>query len=228
MNVNTLLFEQFIQHGHKVVVEKDGFIYDSRKPGDGEYMYFLESGLAALMSFTRDGDERVYLYFNERRLIGFAPLLKRSFNFEHELLEKFSDDFFQIAKTRCVLYRIDHIEFDCLMKTNKDFNMLLMQAVTQNYLEILNHFRQAQEENAGTRFCRLLLESSVIRNGMRVMPKSMTFLEMSRYLGTHPVTVSRIVAQLKKLGCIAKEKGVVVIKDEELIRLMVENGVDIK
>lgn len=226
--MNNLLFEQFIQHGHKIVVEKDGFIYDSRKPGDGEYMYFLESGLAALMSFTRDGDERVYLYFNEQRLISFTPLLKKAVNFDDALLEKFSDSFFQVAKTRCVLYRIDHKEFDHLMRTSKEFSALLLQAVTQNYLEILNHFRQAQEENAGTRFCRLLLESSVTKNGLRVMPKSMTFLEMSRYLGTHPVTVSRIVAQLKKMGCIAKEKGVVVITDEPQLRLIVENGIEIK
>lgn len=226
--MNHLLFEQFIQHGQKIVVEKDGFIYDSRKPGDGEYMYFLESGLAALMSFTRDGDERVYLYFNEQRLIGFAPLLKRAVEFDDALLEKFSDNFFQVAKTRCVLYRIDHNEFDHLMKTSKEFTTLLLQAVTQNYLEVLNHFRQAQEENAGTRFCRLLLESSVVKNDLRVMPKSMTFLEMSRYLGTHPVTVSRIVAQLKKMGCIAKEKGFVVITDEAQLRLIVENGIELK
>lgn len=226
--MNNLLSEQFIRHGQRMVVEKDGFIYDSRKSGDGEYMYFLESGLAALMSFTRDGDERVYLYFNEQRLIGFAPILRRTFGFVDGQFESFPDNFFQVAKTRCVLYRIDHKTVDFLMKTEKEFTTLLLQAVTQNYLEVLNHFRQAQEESAGTRFCRLLLESSVEKGGLRVMPKSMTFLEMSRYLGTHPVTVSRIVAQLKKQGCITKEQGHVVITDAAMLREIVENGIEIK
>lgn len=226
--MNTLLFERFIRHGQKMVVEKDGFIYDSRKPGDGEYMFFLESGLAALMSFTRDGDERVYLYFNDKRLIGFAPLLREAFAFDDKVLEKFSDNFFQLAKTRCVLYRIGRKEFEYLMKTDPEFKGLLLQAVTQNYLEILNHFRQAQDESAGIRFCRLLLESSVVKNGVRIMPKSMTFLEMSRYLGTHPVTVSRIVAQLKKRGCVARENGCVVITDEPQLRTIVEDGIEIK
>lgn len=226
--MKALLFDQFIQHGQKIIVEKDEFIYDSRKAGDGEYVYFLESGLAALMSFTKDGDERVYLYFNGQRLTGFTPLLKRAVHFDKAYLEKFSDDFFQVAKTRCVLYRIDSTKFEHLMKTDRNFTMLLLQAVTQNYLEVLNHFRQAQEESAGIRLCRLLLESSVIKNGRRVMPKSMTFLEMSRYLGTHPVTVSRIVAQLKQCGCIARENGVVVICDEEKLCHIVENGIEIK
>ena len=51
---------------------------------------------------------------------------------------------------------------------------------------------------------------------------------MSKYLGTHPVTVSRIVAVLKKEGCIAKEQGSVVIQDEARLRQMIENDIDIK
>lgn len=226
--MKNLLSEQFIRHGQRVVIEKDGFIYDSRKPGDGDYMYYLETGLAALMSFTKDGDERVYLYFNDQRLISFAPILKRMFSFPGGLFQEVPDTFFQIAKTRCILYRIDYKTAEMLMKTEKEFSLLLLQAVTKNYLEVLNHFRQAQEESAGIRFCRLLLESSVEKNGIRVIPKSMTFLEMSRYLGTHPVTVSRIVAQLKKLGCIAKEQGVVVIKDIQKLQAIVENEIEIK
>ncbi len=51
---------------------------------------------------------------------------------------------------------------------------------------------------------------------------------MSKYLGTHPVTVSRIVAGLKKDGCIVKEQGFVVIQDEARLRQMIENDIDIK
>ena len=84
------------------------------------------------------------------------------------------------------------------------------------------------EENASVRLCRLLLDSYVVKDGKKILPKTMSFLEMSRYLGTHPVTVSRIVAVLKKDGCISKEQGLVVIQDESKLMQLIENDIDIK
>lgn len=41
-------------------------------------------------------------------------------------------------------------------------------------------------------------------NGKMVIPKNITFVEMSKYLGIHPVTISRIFARLCREGDIDK------------------------
>ena len=56
----------------------------------------------------------------------------------------------------------------------------------------------------------------------------MTCLEISKYLGTHPVTVSRIIARLKKDGCISKEQGTIIIQDEARLKQLVHDGVEIR
>lgn len=226
---NTLI-DCFLQYGHEMIVEKDEMIFSPTDTAQKNAAYFLVSGLVGLTTFTRDGEERIYLYFNGKRLIGFAPLLMTRIT-ERAVgrMRKIGHaDVFLVAKTRCVLYQLREPDYKRLLDTDFEFNQLVLQVLVANYIDLLDHFQQAMEESAGTRFCRLLLESYIEKDGKKVLPKSLTFLEMSKYLGTHPVTVSRIVALLKKDGCIAKEQGMVVIKDEGRLLEMIESGEEIK
>lgn len=227
------LFDRFAQYGKRRVAEKGEIIHDPSSEKMSHQVIFLESGLASLMSYTKDGEERVYLYFRGKRLIGFAPVLNQmveyyvTMNRSLEDLENASD-YLQVAKSRCVLYEMSEADFKHLLDTDLSFNRLVLSALASNYIELMAHFRQSLEESAGTRFCRLLLEAYMIRDGKKVLPKSLTFLEMSKYLGTHPVTVSRIVAILKKEGCIAKIDGRVTILDENRLRYYIKENIDIK
>lgn len=226
---NTLI-DCFLQYGHELIVEKDEIIYSSADTVQNNSAYFLVSGLVGLTTFTRDGEERIYLYFNGKRLIGFAPLLmtKVSERAVGRMRKIGHANIFLVAKTRCVLYQLREPDYKRLLETDFEFNKLVLQVLIANYIDLLDHFQQAMEESAGTRFCRLLMESYIEKDGKKVLPKSLTFLEMSKYLGTHPVTVSRIVALLKRDGCIAKEQGMVVIKDEERLLELIESGEEIK
>lgn len=226
---NTLI-DCFLQYGHELIVEKDEMIYSAADSAQKNAAYFLVSGLVGLTTFTRDGEERIYLYFNGKRLIGFAPLLMTMVS-ERAVgrMRKIGHaGVYLVAKTRCVLYQLREPDYRRLLETDLEFNKLVLQVLTANYIDLLDHFQQAMEESAGTRFCRLLLESYIEKEGKKVLPKSLTFLEMSKYLGTHPVTVSRIVALLKKDGYIAKEQGLVVIKDEARLLELIESGEDIR
>lgn len=224
------LIDCFLQYGHEMVVEKDEIIFNAADQAQQNSAYFLVSGLVGLTTISREGEERIYLYFNGKRLIGFAPLLMQGIN-ERAVgrMRKIGHaEVFLIAKTRCVLYQLREPDYKRLLDADFEFNKLVLRVLIANYIDLLDHFQQAMEESAGTRFCRLLMESYIERDGKKMLPKSLTFLEMSKYLGTHPVTVSRIVALLKKDGCIAKEHGVVVIKDEERLLELIESGEEIR
>ncbi len=222
------LFDCFLDYGERIVVEKNQIIYAPDNDAQTNSLYLLESGLVALMSYSRSGEERVYLYMKGPRIISFMSLLLNVTNIQQIIGNTVPSQLFQMAKTRCVLHRMQGAAFRNLLDTDLKFNRLMLQAIAANYLEVLNHFQQALEENASVRLCRLLLDSYIIKDGKKVLPKTMSFLEMSRYLGTHPVTVSRIVAILKKDGCISKEQGFVVIQDETKLMQLIENEIDIK
>ena len=222
------LFESFFTHGERITVDKNQIIYAPDNDMQTNSLYFLESGLVALMSYSRSGEERVYLYMEGPRIISFMSLLLNVTNIQEIIGDTVSNQLFQMTKTRCVLYRMQGSTFRTLLDKDLNFNRLILQATAANFIEVLNHFQQALEENASVRLCRLLLDSYIVKDGKKILPKTMSFLEMSRYLGTHPVTVSRIVAVLKKDGCISKEQGLVVIQDESKLMQLIENDIDIK
>ena len=228
METKNGLFDCFFTYGEKIVVEKSKIIYAPDNKAQTDSLYYLESGLVALMSYSRGGEERVYLYMKGPRIISFMTLLLSVTNSQEITGNVVPSHLVQMTKTHCVLHRMQGSIFRKLLDEDLKFNRLILQATAANFQEVLSHFQQALEDSASVRLCRLLLDFYVVKDGKKVLPKTMSFLEMSKYLGTHPVTVSRIVAILKKDGCIVKEQGYVVIRDEERLLQMIENGIDIK
>ncbi len=223
------LLDRFLRYGKKIEVERGSMIYNALCDEGEKSAYVLVSGIVGMMNNTREGDERIYLYFSGPRLIGFAPFLVHAIGpsfFDNRSRRIGHSQISLIAKTRCQLYQLSGEICQKLLDSDMEFNRLVIQALTVNYLDLLEHFQQALEENAGIRFCRLLLEAYIEINGKMIIPKNITFVEMSKYLGTHPVTVSRIFAVLKKDGCIDKEDGVVVIKNKEKLVELIQRGED--
>lgn len=228
METKNGLFDCFFTYGDRIVVEKNNLIYTPDNKIQSDSLYYLESGLVALMSYSRGGEERVYLYMKGPRIISFMSLLLDATNSQEITGNLVPSHLVQMTKTRCVLHRMHGPTFRRLLDEDLTFNRLMLQATAANFQEVLSHFQQALEDSASVRLCRLLLDFYIIKDGKKVLPKTMSFLEISKYLGTHPVTVSRIVAILKKEGCIAKEQGVVVIKNEQRLQQMIDNDIDIK
>lgn len=228
METKNGLFDCFYTHAEQIIVEKNKIIYAPDNESQADSLYFLESGMVALMSYSRNGEERVYLYMKGPRIISFMTLLLDVINCREITDICIPSHLVQMTKTRCILHRMSGSMFRKLLDEDLKFNHLILQATAANFQEVLSHFQQALEDSASVRLCRLLLDFSINKDGKKVLPKTMSFLEMSKYLGTHPVTVSRIVAILKKEGCIVKEQGYVVVQDDTKLRQMIEYGIDIK
>ena len=97
------LFESFFTHGEPITVEKNQIIYAPDNDMQMNSLYFLESGLVALMSYSRSGEERVYLYMKWPRIISFMSLLLNVTNIQEIIGNTVSNQLFQMTKTRCVL-----------------------------------------------------------------------------------------------------------------------------
>lgn len=212
-----MLEEKFLKYGRSITLKKDQMIYNPNDLYGRNCAYFLDSGIAALSGITREGEDKVYLYFREKSLVGFTQIMIKEACLEDEVKDT-RVEFFIVAKTDCNVYQIPEADFHRLLMEDAEFNQCILRVLTKNYIDVLNRFHEAQEDNTTIRFCRWLLDCAVMKDGNKVIPRAFTFVEVAKYLGTHSVTVSRIASDLKKRGCIAKENHYIVIKDEELIR----------
>ena len=209
--MNEPFLETLSAYGAKIHVDKGFYLnikHSSSSPG---FFYLLDEGICALTSITNKGEETVYLYFYPRRLIGFNQLLMgRSQN--HPL------EFSIVTRTPCTLHRFSYDVFQNLMRNSPGFGSFLMQTLADNYYEVLVHFHRRMEESAVAGLCRLLLDVAQPSDGFLIVPRFFTYAELAKYLGTHSVTVSRIMAKMKQLGYMAKDNRGIILKQPEALR----------
>ena len=164
MEIKNGLFDCFFTYGERIIVEKNKIIFAPDNKLQSDCLYFLESGLVALMSYSRGGEERVYLYMKGPRIISFMTLLISITN-SHEITGNvFPSHLVQMTKTRCVLHRMQGPTFRRLLDEDLKFNRLILQATAANFQEVLSHFQQALEDSASVRLCRLLLDFCVLKD----------------------------------------------------------------
>lgn len=218
---NRVYIEDLYQYGTKVLIKKDEYIYNANNPDDEHNAYFLDSGICALMSVTKSGEEKIYLYFKAKRTIGFSQIMVKNIE-THGTQNVFSI----VAKTDCVLYRIKEETFHSLLENDPKFIHFMLKVLSENYLDVLSRYHQTQEESATVRLCRLLLEYCHEKEGKLVLPKYFTCIELSKYLGTHTVTVSRIISKLKHYGYISKAGHSIVVEKPDQLQVLIDSGLD--
>ena len=217
--MNESFLELLTQNGTKIHLEKNVYLNISRRTPGGNYFYLLEEGICALNSITKKGEEAVFLYFYPKRIIGFNQLLMSSSNRSLE--------FTIITRTPCTLYRISYDIFQSLLRTSPDFTNFLMQTLADNYYEVLAHFHRRMDESAVTGLCRLLLSVANPSDGLMIVPRFFTYAELAKYLGTHSVTVSRIMAKMKSLGYISKDSRGIILRKPEFLQAVIDGKNDI-
>lgn len=223
--------------GARIEVKKETSLC-SPKLSDS-YVYYIVEGIASLTSLTTDGEEKDFIYFPQGHLLGFTPALMRHYRkldgkgaavgleFGDEDKIPFGID----TKTDCVFYRMPEREFESLLETDARFLAYIMEAVTCNYVRLIWKLHDAQEEGAMQRLCKWFLTFSVFQSsesldgwdaekshGCRAVPRGFTYAEIAKYLGMHPVTVSKLASGLKKAGIIKKNKGRILVMDEKRLR----------
>lgn len=218
---NRAYIEDLYQYGTRILIKKDKYIYNANNPEDDHNAYFLDSGICALMSVTKSGEEKIYLYFKAKRTIGFSQIMVRDIH-----LHSTQNVFSIVAKTDCILYRISEETFHGLLEHDPKFIHFMLNVLSENYLDVLNRYHQTQEESATVRLCRLLLEYCQERDGRLILPKYFTCIELSKYLGTHTVTVSRIISKLKQYGYISKDGHSIVVEKPDQLHTLIDSGLD--
>lgn len=212
--------------GTKMEVEKGYYLKLHTSPSPSACVYLLDEGICSLNSMTRKGDENIYLYFHAKRLIGFNHLLTPP---DSKRLLQSGTNVSIVTKTACVLYQINYEIFFHLLQTNSEFNMFFIQTLADNYSEALNHFHYMHEESLVTALCQLLLSVCRRPAGSKPsIPKFYTYEELARYLGCHPVTVSRIMAKLKQQGYLKKAGRELTIEDEDRLIQLMESEIEFK
>ena len=180
------------------------------------YVYLLEEGICALNSITKQGEEKVYLYFRPNRLIGFNQFVVSA-----EKLNASTPEFSVVTKTTCTLCQIPYSAFQELIVKNPEFNAFFIETLADNYNDALIHFHLMQEESVGCVICCLKYHSS--GGGKRVVPRFFTYAEMAKYLGCHSVTVSRIMAKLKQKGYVTKTPSGIAIEQEDALQELINS-----
>lgn len=214
--------ELFIRHGSRREKKKNQFIFDpsiSRKTSEA---YFLDQGTAALACINEAGEEIVYLYFGEKRIIGFSQILARRYQYHYHS----TSAFWIIARSPCVYYAMDEVTFNQLLEKEPAFSSAVLGALTSNYLDVVNKAQRAHDMDKETMLCECLLNCMVSVNGRSVIPKPFTFVEIAKFLGMHPVTVSRLAKKLRDLGLIERCDGYLVIPDAERLRTYMEKRLE--
>lgn len=211
------IWEQLTRCGTKFETGKSISLYQNDTDPYKHMVYLLEDGICALTSITKSGEEQVYLYFHARRIMSFNHVLVTGRNREDKPL------FSIVTKTPCTIYRIPDGTFRQLILEDTQLNAFLIRTLADNFEEVLIHFHRIQEESAAARLARLLLSVSRVENKKRRAPQFFTYEELSRYLGTHPVTVSRIMARMKKEGWLSKSGREIIIENEPALRRLIES-----
>lgn len=205
-------------YGTKVQIEKEVVLGGKYNENISHSVYLLEDGICALTSFTKQGEEKVYLYFHPRRIICFNQLM-----ISKTAASLPGPEFTIITKTRCTLYRIAFNVFNDLVRHNADFNKFLIETLADNYNEALIHFHLMQEESVTSRLCRLLLDVSKAVGNNLIVPKFFTYAELAKYLGSHPVTVSRIMTRLKHHGYITRTASGIMVEQKDALQALIHS-----
>lgn len=207
------------RHGSLIEVKKNTLLLSADTISQTPYVYYLLEGICSLTGYSFNGQEKVLLYHRADSLIGFNPYLSgissNDFSYSGPSL---------LTRTRCRLYRIPAADFRHYLDTSLEFNQYMVHLLSESYHRTLAHFKQLQEESSVTVICRFLLSMMTATDAGPVLPRFFTHDEISKYLGVHLVTVSRILSRMQKSGYVERIPSGLLIKDPAALMEFVENG----
>lgn len=173
--------------------------------------YCLVSGVCALVRFTQNGDEVIYHYFKEKDIIGGVPF----FLSHNRSVPVFSMYQFcsLYTKTDCELYRIPFSLIEQEIRQCPELGYWISECISRHFMAVISHMHAAKEDFTAIRLCRTLLELADEKDGRYQLQKYFTYTELAGYLAVHPVTISKIMLNLKKMGVIEKDGRIIVLCD---------------
>lgn len=207
------------RHGTLIEVKKNTLLVSTETRKLDPCVYYLVEGICSLTGYALNGQEKVLLYHTAGTMIGFNPYVAgvdpEDFSYSGPVL---------LTRTRCLLYRIPVAAFREYLDSSLEFNQYMVHLLSKSYHRTLAHFKQLQEESSVTVVCRFLLSMRVETGDGPVLPRFFTHDEISKYLGVHLVTVSRIISRMQKSGYVARIPAGLLIRDVAALQEFVQNG----
>ncbi|MGL5677353.1 MAG: Crp/Fnr family transcriptional regulator [Cellulosilyticaceae bacterium] len=203
--------------GTKKVLEKGVNI--SPDATESNALYYLEDGLCALVRYTQNGEEIIYHYFQSGQILGgvYFHLAEDPTRYLHDpyQLSHF------ITKTKCTLYQIPYHKVNHLIETDPSIGILIAKSMATHFHDVLGHFHGTNDHFTHVRLCKFLLNLSQKTDGIYRLARHFTYVEISKYLGVHSVTISRMMLTLKQLGIIKKDgHSTIILHPEKLVDII--------
>ncbi|MGT2667386.1 Crp/Fnr family transcriptional regulator [Streptococcus rifensis] len=202
----------FKESGERQTVPKGEVITDTRTQESISTIYFLETGIASLMSINEKGEKQTFQYFIKPGFLNSIPYLTRSrLGFENDR------DVEVIAKTSCNIWKIQVDRFENY-RNNPDLLNLFLDNVLQDYIFAMNKQENGSNGSTLSNLCQFIDQYAQPGDPHRRLNKLFTYAEIASFLQVHEVSVARLMKELKEAGIIAKEGHELVIQNEEVLR----------
>lgn len=185
-----------------VIIEQEEYL---------NYIYYLSEGLIYRTILNEKGDITIYDTKSGDNWLKSALGILYLFN------DGVSYTNF-IAKSDCVCYRIPK---DAVMNVIRDDERILYDLVEiamDFYNKTILLLQQKQQKSTVRRLCQFLLDEADYKNNKLAVRKACTNTEISRFLGVHQVTASRIIKCLKDEGIIVRCANGLTILDETKLK----------
>lgn len=207
-------YEAFSSIGERMYVDKGVNILTLDKT-DKPCVYVLVKGVCCLSKLTYEGEEINYLYFSEGQLMRLVSCML------HEQAPP-KENFQIITKTACILKQIECSDFKNALRENPDMAEAVIYTLSERLGATLLDQHSAYERPASIRLCDALMKLSVPHKKGFIVEPGFTYAELGKYLKLHQITVSRMMAALKRDKVIRKEKRTIFL-DMERLKDIVEN-----
>ena len=193
----------------KVLFKKDDIIIEQDE--HLEFIYYLSEGLIYRTVLDEKGDITIYDTKSGDNWLRSALGILYLFN-EGVAYTNF------IAKTDCVCYKIPKDIVMDIIKKDPEILYDLVEIAMDFYNKTIVLLQKKREKSTVKALCQFLLDQAEYKNNKLAVRKACTNAEISRFLGVHQVTASRIIKCLKDEGIIVRcANGLTILDQVKLI-----------
>ena len=209
-----------LHHGKIMKLKKGAVLFDEHSTDKTIYVYYLAEGICSVSGISSNDREQIFLYQTAGEMLGHVPFMLSKNASSHPYAYRRPTI---LAKTNCVFYQIPHEHFVAQLHTSLELSLYLNQQMAHNYSTALAHLKQMQEDSVVSSVCRFLLQVAVPTEEGLMIPKLFTYGEISRFLGVHEVTVSRIIGRLKQEELVTRGSSGLLIKETAELENIIRN-----
>ena len=162
-------------------------------------LFFILKGAGIVGCVDEDGGERVLHYFHRGDCAGKAALYR----------ERGDSPIFEgasiVAKTDCLCYKVSLDACVDYAQNHADVFRYLMEVLGQEVGRLEENLMLLRENKSAAILCRFFEDNAYDQRGVLALDRWFNYEELSRILGIHSVTISRMVRCLMEEGVVARE-----------------------